>query len=245
MKSGKQNLHLDLSSSRLAILLRTAPVIFSILAGLAFWLALEFFQTETQNRILIFLIIGLVLAAFFILRRSEFRNLGEFWELTPPEIQKKRLNAEVREIANTLGLSEEDLSHLRAAYVLAEDLVLREIEKEKRVTLKRHIKFANADFSGAFSEKDYSVFVEVMLAVVPTIKQERINEILNKAESVKKKLEERNKKTKLLIAIITQLDPQDEAKLRNSLAKKFSTTTVDIDIRFFDFEALQRIYTED
>ena len=51
---------------------------------------------------------------------------------------------------------------------------------------------------------------------------------------------------KLMIVLITQLNVEEEARLRGSLGKRrFSDTPVEIEIRFLDFEALQRIYVTD
>jgi hypothetical protein len=51
---------------------------------------------------------------------------------------------------------------------------------------------------------------------------------------------------KLMMILITQLNPEDETRLRAGLGKRrFSSTPVDIDIRLLDFEALQRIYVTD
>ena len=46
-----------------------------------------------------------------------------------------------------------------------------------------------------------------------------------------------------MFALVTQLDQTGEAKLRSILGDKFSETPVDVDIRLFDFEELQRIFT--
>ncbi len=49
-----------------------------------------------------------------------------------------------------------------------------------------------------------------------------------------------------MVILVTQLNPEDEERLRKSLnTKRFSGTPVDVDIRLLDFEALQRIYVTD
>jgi len=48
------------------------------------------------------------------------------------------------------------------------------------------------------------------------------------------------------VILVTQLNFEDEERLRKSLnTKRFSGTPVDVDIRLLDFEALQRIYVTD
>jgi phosphate/sulfate permease len=258
MKAEKQNqtLHINLSNPRAALVF---IVIFlsafvASLIGLAVFLTFRLVEIEAQNRTILLVvclpIVGLALATFLILQKSEkiLKNKHEeFWQLMLPEEQKRKLNAEARELGKILGMKEEELSYVRAACVLAEDLALRQIEQEKKVPLKRHVKLGEVEFTALFLEKNYSIFVEVMLVVTPTIDQEKINALLSKADSARKNLQKikTERKEKLLLMIVTQLNQQDEMKLRSSLAEKFSATTVDVDIRFFDFEALQRIYTED
>ena len=48
---------------------------------------------------------------------------------------------------------------------------------------------------------------------------------------------------KLLIVVVTQLTPEDVKELRSRLTdKRFPDSPVNIDIQFFDFEELQRLY---
>ncbi|GIU82342.1 MAG: hypothetical protein D6687_11530 [Acidobacteria bacterium] len=251
-----QTIHISLSNSKTALILAFIflLVFVAVLIGLATFLTLKLVEVEAQTRTIFLVvclpIVGLALGTFLILQKSEriLRNKHEeLWQLMLPEAQKRKLSVEVKELCETLGIDEEELPQVCAAYVLAEDLTLRQIEQEKKVTLKRHVKFGNDEFTAVFFEKDYLTLVEVMFIASSTIAQEKINAVLSKAESVRKKLEKIKppKKVKLLLAMVTQLDQQDETKLRASLARKFSATTIDIDIRFFDFEALQKIYMED
>jgi hypothetical protein len=53
-------------------------------------------------------------------------------------------------------------------------------------------------------------------------------------------------RARLMVVLVTQLNFEDEERLRRSLnTKRFSGTPVDVDIRLLDFEALQRIYVTD
>ncbi len=47
------------------------------------------------------------------------------WETTSHEKQKRKLNVEVRELAESLVLSADQLTDLRSAYIVADDLALR------------------------------------------------------------------------------------------------------------------------
>ncbi|MCS6873105.1 MAG: hypothetical protein N2Z23_05265 [Pyrinomonadaceae bacterium] len=175
--------------------------------------------------------------------RSKFDQVVK---LMPPEAQRKKLNDQVYELASILEITGDDLSNLRAAYVLAEDLALRQIEQENRVPLKRHVSFGEAQFDAVFLDKKYLTFVEVTFVVTPSISEEKIKKLFEKIEKARKNFEKiRSKhKIKLLFAIVTQLEKDSENKLKKFLIEKFSSTIVDTDIRFFDFEALQEKYTE-
>lgn len=196
-------------------------------------------------------ILGLIGVSLFFWQNIEkiLRDRNEaLGELMLPEEQRQKLNASVRELASILGMQgEEELSNLRAAYVLAEDLALRQIEQEKQVPLKRHVRIGDAQFDALFFDKNYSTLVEVTFVITSSISQEKINKILDKVEKARRKFQQikSGRKLKLLFVIVTQISQEAERKLKQSLVEKFSATTVDTDIRFFDFEALQRIYTEE
>lgn len=195
-------------------------------------------------------LIGMALTFLFLkrqLKRFSHKVTTEAWELMLPEEQKQRLNAQVHELASALNLKGEDLSNLKAAYVLAEDLALRQIEQEKQVSLRRHVRIADAQFDAVFFDKDYSTLVEIAFLVTPSISQKKIDTVLAKVQRALKKFQKirSDRKVKLLFIIVTQMEPEAEQQLKKSLAERFSKSTVDVDIRLLDFEALQRIYTED
>ena len=72
--------------------------------------------------------------------------------------------------------------------------------------------------------------------------------MMRKMARVKNIIEQMNvaMQTRLMVVLVTQLNVEDEERLRKSLnTKRFSGTPVDVDIRLLDFEALQRIYVTD
>lgn len=228
------------------------------LIGLAAALAMRYLEPESQTGAVILLLLlplgGLILGTFVILRNAQsFAAFGggakeDFGELMLPESQRRKLNADVRELAAILGIGNEQLGDLRAAYILAEDLALRQIEQEKKLPLKRHVRAGGAEFDAVFISRDVSTFVEVMFLVTSDISQKKIDAILNKMEAVKKNfagVSRTKTKIRLLLALVTQLDAADENRLRSSLSAQFAATPVDVDVRLFDFEGLQRIFTED
>jgi len=229
-------------------------VLFLISLSVAF--ALNYFDASKQVAVVALLVLlpfaGLILATGFIYRHSQrlfalSKYEGLILQLAPPESQRQRLNAEVKELAAVMNISDEQLGDLRAAYILAEDLALRQIEQEKRLPLKRHIKVGDAEFDAVFISQDVLTFVEVTFLVSPHISQERIEGVFKKINAVKKNFQHirKNSKFKLLLALVTQLDAAAEANLRLTLVQRFAETPVDVDIRFFDFEQLQQTFTEE
>ena len=65
----------------------------------------------------------------------------DFAELMLPEGQRRKLNAEVREIAALMGIEERFAGRFAGGVYLAEDLALRQIEQEKKLPLKRHVQY--------------------------------------------------------------------------------------------------------
>ncbi len=226
------------------------------LISLSIALALNYFDATKQTAVVVTIVLlpfaGLILATGFIYRHSQrLFALSKYedliLQLAPPESQRRRLNAEVKELAAVMDITEEQLGDLRAAYILAEDLALRQIEQEKKSPLKRHIMVGDAEFDAVFISRDVLTFVEVTFLVTPHISQERIDEIFEKINSVKRNFHHirRNSRFRLLLALVTQLDISGESDLRSSLAQKFAGTPVDVDVRFFDFEELQQNFTEE
>ncbi|HEX8736114.1 MAG TPA: hypothetical protein VF721_12375 [Pyrinomonadaceae bacterium] len=242
-------------SPRVLIAIGGLIVFVLFLIGLTIALATKYVEPPPQFGTLVLLalvpLFGLILATAIILRnaRQLARNLKEdFGELMLPESQRRKLNAEVRELAAVIGIGQEQIGDLRAAYILAEDLALRQLEQEKKLPLKRHIKIGKAEFDAVFISRDVSTLVDVTFLVTADIPQKKIDEILTKVEAVKRTFARTKSKTKvkLLLILVTQISAEEEAKLHASVATKFRSMAIDsAEIRLFDFEGLQRIFTED
>jgi hypothetical protein len=169
------------------------------------------------------------------------------WQIDLPESQRQKLNHEVIALAKILDISQEQLSDLLSAYIVAEDLALRQIQQEAGIPVLRHVQIGAVPFDGVLIKHDIVTCIEVSFLVTPSISQEKINQIMNKMAATKKAFSRLNMgaRTRLLLVLVTQLDHQAEAQLRSSLIKKFGQTPVDVDIRLLDFEGLQKIYTID
>jgi hypothetical protein len=226
------------------------------LTSLSIALAMNYFDSSKQIGVIVLVVllplVGLIFGIRFIYNHSQrlfavSKDEVIFSHLMPPESQRRRLNDEVRQLAIEMNVPYEQFGDLRAAYILAEDLALREIEQEKKLPLKRHIKVGDAEFDAVFISRDVLTFVEVTFLVAPQISQEKVNAIFAKIEAVKRNFRHirKNSQFRLLAALVTQLDAAGEQQLRSTLADKFAETPVDVDIRFFDFEELQKTFTEE
>lgn len=209
-----------------------------------------------------FLVIGLFLfplfsislVAWLILRHSNKLVVGQNvnsieWETSSAEKQKRKLNTEVRALAKHLSIPNEQLSDLRSAYIVAEDLALRKIQSEANTPLMHKISIGNSDFDAICIDKDLITCVEVAFVVTEDIVQDKISSYLRKTVAAKTLVAKSRKgsRFRLLLVFVTQLDEQALIKLRANIKSKFTaeTTPIAVDIRFLDFLTLQKIYAED
>jgi hypothetical protein len=243
-------------SRNVLVLFFTVVLIACILVGLILVFSSQNLDSGQKWLLTLFLIlfpfIGLGLSTWLILRHSRKIGVSDkdeeiAWQMMPPESQRRKLNVEIKELASIMGINPSQISDLRSAYIVAEDLALRQIEQETKLPIMRHINIDGAEFDGVMLNKDIVTCIEVTFLVNPHIGQEKINTMLKKIEFTGRKLSEirPGSKVRLLLAMVTQLDQTAEAKLRSSLISKFASTPVDVDIRLLDFEGLQRIFAAD
>jgi hypothetical protein len=243
-----------INPSRNYLLLIVAFIVLVCIAvSVGFGLSVKDLDTTQKWAFIAFLgffpIFGLLLSIWLILRhfRKLFVNEKDDqipWEIMPPEKQQLKLNREVRELAEVLAIPDSQMSDLRSAYIVAEDLALRNVEQETEVSLKRHVSLERAEFDAVLIDQDLIKCIEVTFLVAPDISQDKINHILRKIDATKKILNKIRPHTKLvlLLVLVTQLDQADETQLRSTIADKFSKTPVDVEITWFDFESLQRTF---
>ena len=171
------------------------------------------------------------------------------WESAMPEVQRESLNIEVIELSKILGVSTEQISDLQSAYIVAEDLALRQIQQEEQVPLLRHVSIGDVPFDAVLVKQDVIFCAEVSFLVTPDLRQERIDAMLRKMGRVRTVVEHMGgaMKVMLMIILVTQLTQEDEQRLRRTLntARRFPGSPVEIEIRFLDFEKLQKIYGTD
>ncbi len=204
---------------------------------------------------------GLFLAAMFFLIVFVFLNAGSNrrliatsdrrlvkWDAALPELQRQNVNLEVKELARLLGVENGRSGDLLSAYIVAEDLALRQIQQEEKLPLLRHVQLGTTPFDAIMIEQDMITCIEVSFLVVPDVRQDKIESMLKKVTQAKKNLAEMKLRlrVKLMLVLVTQLTLDEEDTLRGMLiTRRFSDTPVDIDIRLLDFESLQKIYVTD
>lgn len=198
-------------------------------------------------------IVGLVLFAWIAYARAS-RHASESdgkpieWDAALPEIQRQNLNIEVTALSRILEVESGAISDLQSAYIVAEDLALRQIQQEEQVPLMRHVSVGGVPFDALFTKNSVLNCAEVAFLVSPELRQERVDSMMRKIAMVKKAFAEAGSASsiRLTLILITQLTEEDLSALRSTLGTaRFSETPVDIDIRLLDFEALQRLYVTD
>lgn len=170
------------------------------------------------------------------------------WDAALPEVQRQNVNLEVKELARILGVDGDHVSDLLSAYVVAEDLALRQIQQEENLPLLRHVQLGSMPFDALLIEQDTITCIEVSFLVVPDVRQDKIESMLKKISTAKKNLAKSKirMRLRLMLVLVTQLTLDEEERLRSMLiTRRFTDTPVDIDIRLLDFEGLQKIYVTD
>lgn len=175
------------------------------------------------------------------------KNEAMNWETALPDVQRQDLNIEISELGRILDVGDDSMGDLLSAYIVAEDLALRQIQHEETLPVLRHVTIAKVPFDGILVKQDLITCVAVTFLVTPEIRQDKVDSVMRKMAAVKKALNDARSEAslRLLLVLVTQLSREDEARLRSTLTGKFASTTVDIDIRLLDFETLQRTYAVD
>ena len=167
------------------------------------------------------------------------------WESAQPELQRQTLNVAVGEISRILQVQPDAVGELQTAFVVGEDLALRQIQQEENVPVMRHINLGGVPFDAAFTKDEILVCCEVCFLVSPELGQDRVAAMMRKIGAVKRSIAEMNigLEVRLMVILVTQMATWDVERLRGTLStKRFSSTPVDIDIRLMDFEGLQQVY---
>lgn len=198
---------------------------------------------------------ALLLAGFVFLNVTRNRRLNAAsdrryikWDAALPELQRQNVNLEVKELARALAVEPEGMGDLLSAYIVAEDLALRQIQQEEKLPLLRHVQIGHTSFDAVMVQEDLMTCIEVSFLVVPDVRQDKIESMMKKVGQAKRDLAEMKLRLRLrlMLVLVTQLTRDEEEQLRGVLiSRRFTDTPVDIDIRLLDFEELQKIYVTD
>ena len=212
-------------------------------------------RTQDTAGMLIFILSVLVFTIVLLIhvateRRTAALDDRKFihWDASMPELQRQNVNVEVRELGRLLNVGDDSLADLLSAYVVAEDLALRQIQQEENLPLMRHVSIGKTPFDGVLVDRDLITCIEVSFLVTPDVRQDRIAAMLKKITQAKKNLAELKSRLRLrlMLVLVTQLTSDEEEHLRGMLiTRRFTDTPVDIDIRLLDFEMLQKVYVSE
>lgn len=167
------------------------------------------------------------------------------WEPAEPDVQRETLNVAVNELSRLLKVQPDAVGELQTAFIVGEDLALRQIQQEENVPVMRHVSVGGVPFDAVFTKDDIVVCCEVCFLVSPELGQDRIVSMMRKIGTVKRSIAEMNigMQVRLMVVLVTQMPAAEVEKLRGTLStKRFTSTPVDIDIRLMDFAGLQKVY---
>ena len=172
-------------------------------------------------------VIGLFVLLYLIRRKIRTLEAAQDearidWESALPEVQRESLNIEVVELSRILEVSNEQISDLQSAYIVAEDLALRQIQQEEQVPLLRHVSIGDVPFDAVLVKQDMIICAEVSFLVAPELRQERIDSMMRKMALVKQVVLQMKvaMNVRLMVILVTQLTFEDEERLRKSLGTK-------------------------
>ena len=234
--------YLLIAAAVLLLMILITGIVVSANAG--FWLGVAMFGLAAGA---LGIVVVLNQAA---MRKSAATDDRKFirWDAAMPELQRQNVNLEVRELARLLGVGGDSLTDLLSAYIVAEDLALRQIQQEENLPLMRHVQIGGSAFDGILVDSDLITCIEVAFLVSPDVRQEKIEAIIKKVSLAKTKLAEQKSRLRLrlMLVLVTQMTQDEEESLRGMLVtRRFTETPVDIDIRMLDFEMLQRVYVSE
>jgi hypothetical protein len=249
-KPADQISRLERRRMNIPLLLVRALLLLLLVAGIVMAFKADDTTAATLFLAAIFLLVIAVLLDIAGARKTDALDDRKFikWDSSSPEIQRQNVNVEVRDLAKVLGVGDDGLTDLLSAYIVAEDLALRQIQQEENLPLMRHVSVGRVPFDGILVEQDLITCIEVAFLVAPDIRQERIEAMLRKVAQAKKDLAEMKSRLRLrlMLVLVTQISSDDEETLRGILvSRRFTDTPVDIDIRLLDFEMLQRVYVSE
>ncbi|HEY0321069.1 MAG TPA: hypothetical protein VGC66_08965 [Pyrinomonadaceae bacterium] len=190
---------------------------------------------------------------------SDFKSDDAFLGTLSPEGQRQRLDKEVAALTTSstnalegkqltneeIAVTTQTISRIRADVVLAEDLVLRQLEAEYGSPVARQVKLEVGDekipFDGLISLKGGIVAIEVKL-ITETAVRKNLHNILADISYLANRLGGLNLvvSISLLVAIVSKdLSNASHHLIENRFNTMIKGAPIPVELRFFDFANLQ------
>ena len=192
----------------------------------------------------------------------DFRSDESFIRTLTPEEQRSRREKEIAEEQLELNASkstssstpEQDDNNLdedpslqmdaSTRYLLAEDLVLRQIEAEREVTVRRQValqgKSKTVTFDGIIVQSNEITAIEVKYVSSPA-SIGTVQDSVRRFIEVFAQVRENGPATtfKIVLAIVTNLPPKSTRRLKEHFSKTFGSESP-IEVRYFNFDELRK-----
>jgi hypothetical protein len=192
---------------------------------------------------------------------KDFARDESFFRVLTAEDHRARLENEIESLqadelraeagaapGAALQASPATTTDIRRTYVLAEDLVLRKIESELGVPIRRQskIEFGGAEmtFDGVAVDGDRIVAIEVKVFGV-SFPYTAVEALIHQTASFRREiLPSQSDVLLLLLALVplTNMAPTDELRIRNRLSPFIAEAGMDVNVRFFDLNALRKTF---
>jgi hypothetical protein len=193
---------------------------------------------------------------------SDFKSDDAFLQTISPESQRQRLEKEVAELApSTDGMQDtqlpsreaaknvaENVNRIRADVVLAEDLVLRQIEADYNAPVRRNQAMALSDsqkilLDGVLLSGGKLYAIEVKLFRESTVRKNLHNRLAEIAYLANRLAALNATNLSLLFAVVSaDLTEETRHLIERQFTSMVKGAAVPIDLKFFDFMELKERY---
>ena len=157
--------------------------------------------------------------------------------------QKRKLNTEVAAIMRDLDLDANQRDEIYLAYVVAQDLALRQAETELQTAFARHRALDGTMFDAVSIKDKLLLCAEVLFLTEPDLPAAKLAQVLEKSAAVKNIVPPETAQIKLLLLLVTQFDTGEIKNFYENLRRELrSNAPVDVTVKIFDFAELQNTF---
>jgi len=212
--------------------------------------------------LIIFPVIVLGIFSWFVTRHhtklyapSDYQDKEGFFRALSPEEQKERLKSEVQQIKKDVQAESKDmlivgrkgtgktvfLQSLKPSVMLAEDLVMKELESEFGFPIRRQVMWSDKHyFDGVFRVRNHDVVVEIKLTTKINWKQ-FANQV--KSYAITLSAQKSFFPFYMLLAIVSEgLTDEQITKAEKDLLPVLNDSPVPIKLRVYQFQGLKEKY---